>query len=389
MLSPPFQCRYNLQSFELSAAFVNFWDKLEKTNTFLEGIIEKALLIQEASDPNTSVDQSKLQAALDERLHLLWNPVVEGGLWSMLVNLIIKYGLVPKNAYKDTFSSGVAVVWGKYITSKAHEWAVVLEGMVKKGATLEELRAQKKDFLVQTYKLLVISFGEPPKRFNWSATTRDNKLVTFKDETPLEFLKKHIDGSFMTTVNVVHDPRNAYWKKYTSSRTVEVNLIEGRRGTSLNMPMDALKALTIKMIKAQIPVYFVCDVSQFAVYREGVLDQAIFDYESTLDMKFVLPLSRADRIDTWESRGTHAMLITGVHLDPETKKPTKWKIMNSWGTSIAKQGFLVMSDDWFTEFVFNVMINEQFLDQEALKALRDEDVIVYPRYDPFGSTLLD
>ena len=43
-----------------------------------------------------------------------------------------------------------------------------------------------------------------------------------------------------------------------------------------------------------------------------------------------------------------AMILVAVHLDPITNKPVRWKVQNSWGTDAGKEGFLVMSDEWFT-----------------------------------------
>lgn len=70
--------KYNLKDFELSQAYLFFWDKLEKANWFLEQIIDTA-------------DQD-----LDSRLiqELLGAPVNDGGQWDMAANLVTKYGLV-------------------------------------------------------------------------------------------------------------------------------------------------------------------------------------------------------------------------------------------------------------------------------------------------------
>lgn len=70
--------KHNLKEFELSQAYLFFWDKLEKANWFLEQIIDTA------------------QEDLDTRLvqELLAAPVNDGGQWDMVVNLVAKYGLV-------------------------------------------------------------------------------------------------------------------------------------------------------------------------------------------------------------------------------------------------------------------------------------------------------
>ena len=60
--------RYNLKEFELSQAWLFFWDKLEKANWFLENVIDLAR-----------------DEELDGRLmqELLKAPVNDGGQWDM------------------------------------------------------------------------------------------------------------------------------------------------------------------------------------------------------------------------------------------------------------------------------------------------------------------
>ena len=74
----PIMKRYNLKEFELSQAYLFFWDKLEKANYFLEQILDT------------------MEEDLDGRLlqTLLSSPVGDGGQWDMAANLVEKYGLV-------------------------------------------------------------------------------------------------------------------------------------------------------------------------------------------------------------------------------------------------------------------------------------------------------
>jgi bleomycin hydrolase len=81
--------QYNLSSFELSQAYLFYWDKLEKANWFLENVLETA------SEP------------LDGRLvqTILGSPVSDGGQWDMAANLVRKYGLVslsPNHRIRET-----------------------------------------------------------------------------------------------------------------------------------------------------------------------------------------------------------------------------------------------------------------------------------------------
>jgi len=70
--------KHNLKEFELSQAYLFFWDKLEKANYFLESVLDVT------------------REPLDGRLmqSLLASPVGDGGQWDMVANLVEKYGLV-------------------------------------------------------------------------------------------------------------------------------------------------------------------------------------------------------------------------------------------------------------------------------------------------------
>jgi bleomycin hydrolase len=78
VLRVPIMKKYNLKEFELSQAYLFFWDKMEKANWFLEQMIDTA---------GKDLDERILQ-------ELLASPVGDGGQWDMASNLVEKYGLV-------------------------------------------------------------------------------------------------------------------------------------------------------------------------------------------------------------------------------------------------------------------------------------------------------
>ena len=82
--------KMNLKEFEFSQAHIHFWDKFERSNHFLETMIETS---------DRPYD--------DRTIHfLLSDPIGDGGQWNMAMNLVRKHGLVPKSAYPESFSSG-------------------------------------------------------------------------------------------------------------------------------------------------------------------------------------------------------------------------------------------------------------------------------------------
>ena len=80
----------NTRQFEYSQNYMMFWDKVERANFVLEAVIETA---------DRPTDDRVIQ-------HLMSAPVEDAGQWDMFVNLVDKYGVVPKEAMPETESSG-------------------------------------------------------------------------------------------------------------------------------------------------------------------------------------------------------------------------------------------------------------------------------------------
>ena len=62
--------------------------------------------------------------------------------------------------------------------------------------------------------------------------------------------------------------------------------------------------------------------------------------------------------------------------------PTKWKVENSWGEKSGHKGFLLMTDQWFNEYVFRLVVPRKYASKKVLKLLRDEKPVRLPAWDP-------
>lgn len=114
------------------------------------------------------------------------------------------------------------------------------------------------------------------------------------------------------------------------------------------------------------------------------MDTALFNYELAYDVK--LGLSKAERLELGESSMTHAMVITGVHL--EDGKPIRYRVENSWSDAVGDKGYMVMSDKWFDEFVYQVVIRKEYMPAKLWNIFErgvDEQTVHYPPWDPMGS----
>jgi len=336
-----------------------FWDKLEKANYFLENIIKS----------RSESYESRLIT------HILKAPVQDGGQWDMFVNLINKYGAVPKDVMPETNHSSKSGAMNYILTHKLREFASILRKKPPKNSS-----ALKKNMMETIYNLLAIFLGQPPDVINWSTRNKDNKNIVISDMTPNDFCKKYADINIKDKVCLIHAPMSN--KRFNTMYTVEYlgNVVEGQIIKYLNVDIKELKKSAIQSIKNNEAVWFGCDVGKRFSKDMGVLDMGIYDYENVFQTSF--KMNKQTRLEYGDSEMTHAMLLTGV--DIKKRNSTKWKIENSWGTKSGNKGYMMMTDEWFNEYTYEVVIDKKYLNKRLLKYLNMKPVALAP-WDPMGA----
>jgi bleomycin hydrolase len=360
--------RYDLKTFELSQAYPLFWDKIEKSNWFLENIIDTA------DEP------------LSGRLvsFLLSDPVGDGGQWDMFRALVKKYGVVPSEAMPDTACCKDTTDLDRYLTRYLRGAAKRLRETHAAGAGGEDLEAMKREMMGEVYRLVATCLGEPPETFDVHLRDKDDKLVLSGGYTPQRFFSEVVDMPVDDFVSVVSAPTadKPFEHTYTVDRLG--NVIEAGGVLYLNLKPERLKQLAIAQLKDGLPVWFGCDVAQSYLREEGIMDTASLDVDSVFGFPVEGALDKAERLDYGESSMTHAMVLEGVNLDSE-ERPTLWKVENSWGKDHGKDGFDSITDEWFDGYVFQVVVDRKYLTASEREILETEKPAVLAPWDPLGS----
>ena len=357
--------KYNLKKFEFSQNYFIFCDKLEKSNYFLENIIKTA------DEP------------LDGRLvmHLLTDPIQDGGQWHMFVNLIEKYGVLPQTEMPESFQSSQSMRMNRRITRKLRGFAKDLRAAYEKGADTKKLRVMKDDMLRSIYQMLTISLGSPPDKFEWQIRDKDKKFHRFEKLNPKQFYKEHVGLDLNDYVCLINCPMSD--KSYNEIYTVDYlgNVVEGSIIRYLNLPSKRLKEVAAASIKDDHPVWFGCDVGKHFHRNLGVMDMDIFDFELFYSTDF--PMTKTDRLEFGDSQMTHAMLFTGVDLDGRGL-PRKWQVENSWGEKRSDKGYDIMTDSWFDEYNYEVVVYKDYITKDEFSVYQ-KDPVVLPPWDPMGA----
>ena len=347
---------------EFSQAYLFFYDQLEKANLFLQGVIDTG---------KKPIDDQRVQ-------FFFKNPINDGGTFCGVADLTEKYGLVPKQVMPESYSSDNTSKMARLISSRLREDGLILRKMVAEGKKAADIEKAKTEMLATVYRMLALTIGEPPTQFTYAHRNKDGKAVGEpKTYTPQEFFKEVVGDKLNGTfIMVMNDPRRPYYKTYEVE--LDRHTYDGHNWKYLNLPMDDIEQLAIASLKDGRKLYSSYDVGKMLDRKRGYGDTENFDYGSLMGTTF--GMNKAERISTFDSGSTHAMTLTAVDLDAKGKAK-KWKVENSWGASWGQQGCMIMSDRWFREYMFRLVVDKKYVSEELLKLNEQKPVMVTPE-DP-------
>ena len=355
--------KLGVDNFFFSHVYLFFYDQLEKSNLFLQGIIDTR---------KKDID--------DEMVRWLFkNPLSDGGTYTGVADLVTKYGLVPKDVMAETLVSNSTNEFCGHLKRKLREFGIQLREKSQTGADEKELQAMKVEQLKTVYRLLVLAYGEPPKKFTWAPMKNGKTIGEPKTYTPQEFYREvcaegeDLNADFVMLMN---DPSRPYDQVYEID--YDRHVYDGHNWLYVNLDIEELKPLAIASLKDSTQMYFSCDVGKFMDRNTGMLDLKNFDYESLLGTSF--GMTKQQRIQTFASGRSHAMTLMAVDLD-KNGKPVKWKVENSWGASSGHNGYMIMTDEWFNEYMFRVVVNKKYCTPKVLELMKKKPIRL-PAWDP-------
>jgi len=361
VLRPAVIEKYGLSEFEFSENYLFFWDKLEKANLFLEAMIERR---------GRDVDDREVE-------WLFRHPCPDGGQWNMVVALVEKYGVVPMSAMPENEQSKDSGVWNALLSRRLRKDALELRAMHERGNSLRDLRARKMEMLEDVYRILAITLGHPPTEFVWRYEDKDGNVSEPKRYTPREFYREVVGEDLGEYVYLISTPLEAYGRMYEI--TFDRDMYDRPNMTFANVRPEEMKGMALSALLDGRPVWFGCDVGK-EHYRDkgvGMMATGVYRYDAVYGVEF--SMTKEERLLTRDGVPSHAMVFTGVDVDGD--RPIKWLVENSWGTDYGDDGMWMLSDPWFDDYVYGVVVHRDYVTKRVADILGEKPTIL-PPWDP-------
>ncbi|MCQ2345164.1 MAG: C1 family peptidase [Paludibacteraceae bacterium] len=349
------QKRIDIAKLEFSQNYLFFYDQLEKSNLFLQSIIDTRDLPMD----DRTVD------------YLFHNPINDGGSFTGVADLVNKYGVVPAEVMHETWSANNTARIREILSTKLREF-----GLALRETSHTDLQQMKQEQMKEIYRILCLAFGVPPTEFTWSHYNSDDQLVSTEHYTPLSFAQKYLRSEMVNDyIMFMNDPSREYYKVYDID--LDRHTYEGHNWRYINVPIEDMQEAAIASLKDGVAMYIGCDVNKERDPKRGLLDMNNYDYASLLGVEF--NMDKRQRILTMASGSSHAMALMAV--DIQNGNPVKWEVENSWGKDNGFNGHLIMTDEWFHNYMFRLVVESKYVPAK-LRALLKQEPVVLPMWDP-------
>ncbi len=348
----------DLMDFELSSNYIAFFDKLEKANLTYENII------------NLSIENTTLEYIKQEQL--LKNCVTEAGFYEWFASIVKKYGIVPNSYMPNPKEGEDATKITLLFREKVKKDVIYLLEEKKQGKSENELRELTKTYAKQNYMFLSKILGEPPRTFDLEYKDKNGKYISQKQITPINFRDQYLTLNLDDFVSIANIP--IYNKEYNKFYRLKYfgNVYKKSYRQFLNLPIEDLKRCAIQQLKDNIPVYSNVDIQNKYIYeKQGILDTRIYNYENIFNIH---SLDKKEGLDFSEINLSHAMVITGANIVGDHIQ--RWKVEDSYGEGPDEKpnGYYTMNDNYFDQYVLDIIINKRYLTEEQRELLNQQPI---------------
>lgn len=354
----------DLENFEFSQTFLYFYDKLERSNSYVQWFID---------NPNEKLGGRATDYIISAYL-------CDGGWWTTFANLAMKYGFVPKSVMNETYQSVDSDDMNQIIKEHIDSCVSHIEKN-RTSLSRAQMLTLKGLTTKRVYNTLVKFLGEPPKKFDWNFTKEDGTPGNVSGLSPISFREMVTPGMNLVDdfVTLTHMPTKEYPLHHTYEIMSTKNVQEGKNVIVYNTDIEELTKYTLKSISKGMAVWFGADVSQSFNWMYSALDDELDDHETIFG--YIKNFSKGDRIRMRNIGANHAMVITGYNLGPDGN-PVSWQVENSWGyydnETPGMDGFLTMSHSWFKKNVMEIVINRNFFTPTMIRKTGGDVIQVNP-----------
>jgi bleomycin hydrolase len=373
--------KYNLlPSFEFSQNYLFFYDKLEKANYYLNFIVDNYSVNLETLNYNTETVKV---------IHMLQNLTDDGGHWNIFVNLIEKYGIIPKSNMDEDFHSSnskeLEIFYDDFLRKCAHK--------IKTTSKIELTKNKTKlldEMLSECYKILVLFLGEPPSTITWEyyeKNNKNNKTQSLKAKTianisPLEFYKKYVPYNAKDKICLINYPckQVPFYKLYNIE--MAFNVVGSNEQNFINVPINIMIDAVKNSINNEEAVWVGIDFDKYISTEDGFLDKDGFDYDGVFG--FNNTMKKCDALNYMQSGPKHAVIIKGYNF--ENSKTNGFLVENSWGEKNGFGGNYYMANSWFEDYTYLVVVDKKCVSQKILNVLKQKPIVL-PYWSPFGALM--
>jgi Aminopeptidase C len=322
----------NVYKLDISANYIDFFDKLEKVNTFFNELIK-----------SNTISFDLIKTLANKYITL-------NGTFHSFTQIIDKYGIVPETEMKDASDSFNAFELLELLLYKVKTDALDIKRAKESGENLFKL---KDELLANTYEFLAKIYGTPPSTFDFEYINNKNRSISIKDTTPLNFKNNFMSLPLNDFVTVTSFPL----KYFKNSSAYIDSLYLNNNEEIIESDIKNIKKAILKQLQNGTAVWFSTEESTTLDYSSGLLSDKIYNLKGYFEFK---ETSKFDALRLDIINYDHAMTITGLKLDKHGEIDY-FKVDNSFGEHGTNKGIVIMPVKAFEKYTLTVILDKKYL----------------------------